>query len=125
MTTAGVVTVIHIEANIGFIVSILFPIVTSFFWPWHESWWGWNTILLELSIAGTILPSVLSADFHLNSTPLQAVRLIALATVAINVLWRTVMIWRTQRAGASRRVSRKSEAGQPEGAARPEEVEGV
>lgn len=125
MTTAHVLTVIHVEANIGFLVSLLFPIVTRFFWPWNESWWGWNTIMLELSIAGTILPSVLSADFHLNSTPLQTVRLISLAAVAVNVIWRTVMIWRTQRAGASRRVARKREAGQPEGSARPEEVEGV
>jgi hypothetical protein len=92
---------VHWEVNIGFFVSLLFPFITRFFWPWHLSWWGWNTVLLEVSIAGTLFPSVLHLDFHITDVPLEWTQVVFLALVTINVLWRTVMIWRTQRDGAA------------------------
>ena len=98
--SADLLTIISWEVNAGFIISLLFPVVTRFFWPWHQSWWGWNTVLLELSIAGTLFPSFLYRDFHLIDTPLEWSQVVFLALVIINVLWRTVMIWRTQRDGA-------------------------
>jgi hypothetical protein len=98
--TGYLLTIVGWEVNAGFCVSMLFPAVTRFFWPWHLSWWGWNTVMLELSIAGTLFPSVLYRDLHITSGVLEWLQVIFLALVIVNVLWRTVMIWRTQRDGA-------------------------
>lgn len=95
-------TIAHVEIITGFWVSLLFPFVTRFFWPWNESWWGWNTVLLEVSIAGTLFPSFLYVAFHVNDVLLQWLQVAFLALVTVNVLWRTVMIWRTQNDGAER-----------------------
>lgn len=89
--------------NLTFFVSLLFPLVTAFFWPWWESSWGRNIVSLELGIAVTLLPGVLFRDFGVNDLALHWVQLLALATVPLIVVWRVVMIWRTQRAAALRR----------------------
>lgn len=90
------------EVIAGFWASLMFPFVTRLFWPWNESWWGWNTVLLELSIAGTLFPSWLFLTFHVNNAGLQWCQVTFLGLVVVNVIWRTVMIWRTQRQGAAR-----------------------
>jgi hypothetical protein len=88
------------EVNVCFLVSVLFPVVTWFFWPWHESSWGWNIVLLEIGIAGTLFPSWMHIDFQVTDLPLEWMQVIFLALVPANVIWRTVIIWRVQRAGA-------------------------
>ncbi len=100
--SAVLLAIAHAEIMAGFWVSLLFPVVTRFFWPWHLSWWGWNTVLLELSIAGTLFPSWLYLTFHVSSIGLLWCQVIFLALVVANVVWRTVMIWRTQRQGSAR-----------------------
>lgn len=102
MTVHALVKIIEWEINVGFSSSLLFPLVTRFFWPWHLSAWGWNTVLLELSIAGTLFPSFLHIDFGIIDLPLEWSQVVFLALVIVNVLWRTVIIWRTQREGAAR-----------------------
>jgi hypothetical protein len=97
----ALLTTVSWEIKTGFLVSLLFPFVTRVFWPWHLSWWGWNTVLLELSIAGTLFPSVLHRDFGIADLLLTWSQVVFLGLVVINVLWRTVMIWRTQRAGVA------------------------
>jgi hypothetical protein len=92
----------HVEINIAFWASLMFPVVTRFFWPWHQSWWGWNTVLLELSIAGTLFPSWLFLMFHVTNSGLEWSQIVFLGLVTLNILWRTVMIWRTQREGRAR-----------------------
>lgn len=92
----------HVEVNAGFLVSVLFPVVTRFFWPWDQSRWGWNTILLELSIAGCLFPSLLRIDFGVASAVLKWVTAVFFGFVIANVVWRTVMVWNTQREGAAR-----------------------
>ena len=56
-----------------FIVSVLFPVVTTFFWAWWRSEWGWNIILLEACIAATLLPTVLLIDFGIDDIPLRCI----------------------------------------------------
>lgn len=106
--------IVRLEINIGFGVSTVFPVITRFFWPWHRSWWGWNTILLELSIAGCLLPSFLYLDFGISGNALEWSTVVFLGLVITNVVWRTVIIWNTQRAGAlpseSSSVNRGSDA---------------
>jgi len=104
------------EVNACFIVSVLFPVVTRLYWPWHESSWGWNIVMLEIGIAGAIFPSWLFIDFRVSSQTLELLQVIALALVFFNVVWRAVMIWRSQRAGvlddaANRRDTRESAPG--------------
>jgi len=88
------------EVNACFIASVLFPVVTRLYWPWHESSWGWNIVMLEIGIAGAILPSWLFIDFRVSSQTLELLQVISLALVFVNVVWRAVMIYRSQRAGA-------------------------
>lgn len=104
MNNLALLTLIdHVEINVGFWVSLLFPVVTRFYWPWNRSWWGWNTILLELSIAGVLFPGWLYLTFDWGSVYVLAwMELGFFALVILNVIWRAVMIWRTQRDGAAR-----------------------
>jgi hypothetical protein len=82
-----------------FWVSLAFPFVTRIFWPWNKSWWGWNIVLLDLSIAGTLFPSWFYMTFHVSDIGLLWAEVIFLGLVVVNVVWRTVIIWRTQRRG--------------------------
>lgn len=104
------------EVNACFIASLLFPVVTRLYWPWHESSWGWNIVMLEVGIAGAIFPSWLFIDFRVTGQLLGLLQVIALALVFANVVWRAAMIWRSQRAGvleddATRRDTQASEPG--------------
>lgn len=87
-------------ANVTFFVSLLFPVVTAFYWRWWDSAWGRNIVSLELGIAVTLLPAVLFRDFGIDSLALRWVQVTALATVPLIVAWRVVMIWLAQRSGA-------------------------
>lgn len=90
------------EVMVAFWVSLAFPFVTRFFWPWNESWWGWNIVMLDLSIAGALFPDWLYLTFHISDVWLQWLQVFFLGLVTVNVVWRTVMIWRTQRNGVTR-----------------------
>lgn len=98
--SGALLTVVHVLVNVGFFVSLAFPVVTRFFWPWNRSTWGWNTVLIELSIAGCLFPSVLRLDFGLADLALAWTQVAFLGTVPMNVIWRAFIIWRTQRDGA-------------------------
>jgi len=87
------------EINACFVVSLLFPVVTRLYWPWHKSSWGWNIVMLEIGIAAAIFPSWLFIDFGISSQTLELIQAIALALVFVNVVWRAVMIWISQRDG--------------------------
>ena len=96
------IDVANAEVMVGFWVSLAFPFVTRFFWPWNKSWWGWNIVVLDLSIAGTLFPSWLFLTFHASDIWLQWIQVFFLGLVVVNVVWRTVMIWRTQRGAGLR-----------------------
>lgn len=95
--SAALLAISHAEVMTGFWVSLAFPLVTRLFWPWNESWWGWNIVLLDLSISGTLFPSWLYLTFGVGNTGLQMVQVIFLGLVIANIVWRGVIIWRTQR----------------------------
>lgn len=102
MSNYSLITSVHWEINIAFAASLLFPVVTRFFWPWNESSWGWNIVTLDLSIAGTLLPSFLKLDFGILDLPLEWSQVVFLGLVTVNIIWRTVMIWTVQRKGGGR-----------------------
>lgn len=90
------------EVMTGFWASLAFPVVTRFFWPWNKSWWGWNIVLLDLSISGTLFPSFLYMTLGVSNLWLQSLQVFFLALVIVNVVWRAVMIFRVQRKEAGR-----------------------
>lgn len=97
MTTDPVLLAVsHWEVIVGFCVSALFPLVILRWWRWYQSTWGWNTILLEVSIAATLLPSVIFRVFGIADEFLQWTAVICFGLVILNVIWRTVIIRKTQ-----------------------------
>lgn len=108
----SLLTIVHWEINVVFLTSLLFPVVTRFYWPWNESSWGWNIISLELSIAGCLLPSFLYIDFRIDDWLLRWSQVIFLAMVGVIVLWRAVIIWQTQRKGLSDKAETREKSGQ-------------
>lgn len=108
----SLLTIVHWEINVGFLVSLLFPVITRFYWPWNESDWGWNIISLELSIAGCLLPSFLYIDFGVTDMLLRWSQVLFLGAVIVNVLWRAVIIWQTQRKGLSDKAETREKSGQ-------------
>jgi hypothetical protein len=90
----------HVLINAAFITSLLFVPVTSAYWPWWQSWWGRNIVILELCIAGTLLGSVLFLDFGISSVAFQWIAAFFLTAIILIVIWRAVMIWAEQRKGA-------------------------
>jgi len=88
--------------NITFWTSLAFPVVTRPFWPWTRSQWGRNIVALELAIAFTLIGSIMNIDLGWRRYPLVFawITTVSLACVPVIVIWRAVMIWRTQRDGA-------------------------
>lgn len=87
----------HWLINVGFIVSLLFAPLNSLWWPWWQQAWGWNIVSLEACIAGDLLSSFLFVDFHVALESLQWVTITSLTLTIAIIIWRTAMIWRTQR----------------------------
>ena len=88
----------------AFLASALFPAVTSAFWPWWKTTWGWNIVTLDLGVALALLPSWLSITFGLRVTanyPFAWLTVISVFAVGAVVTWRAVLIWRAQRHGES------------------------
>lgn len=90
----------HVLINAAFITSVLFVPVTSAYWPWWQSWWGRNIVILELCIAGTLLGSWLFLDFGISSVAFQWIAAFFLTAIVGIIVWRAVMIWFEQRKGA-------------------------
>jgi len=83
-----------------FFTALLFPAVTAFFWNWWDSAWGVNIVLLEACIAVTLLPGWLFLAFGIDNWALRWVQAVSFAMVGVVIIWRGVLIWRTQAAGA-------------------------
>jgi hypothetical protein len=105
--------IIHDGVSVAFIVSVLFPIIglphfrlwpTQWrvrigFWPWWQSDWGWNLIAFDYCAALALLPAFLHRFFGLNpDTYLFGwIEAISIWGIPAIILWRTVMIWLSQR----------------------------
>lgn len=118
MTEAHVLLLVEeIAIQAAFWASCLFPVVTALFWPWWESEWGWNIIALEIAIAVTLLPDIMIIEFGMKpgSTPGHALlwtSAISLCLVTVVIVWRAVVIFRSQRAGL-RRDRKRDRGGAP------------
>jgi hypothetical protein len=83
-----------------FWVSFVFTPAISLIWPWWESDWGWNIVLLESCIWVSLLPAPLHVMFGVPYGPfLSWFQVAAVLGAGAVVVWRAVMIWHTQRAG--------------------------
>jgi hypothetical protein len=85
--------------NVAFVAAILFPFVVRTFWAWEKSDWGLNIVLLEILIAFALLPSWLrrAVGISLNTYFLGWLVVACLWGIAVVIVWRTIIIWRTQR----------------------------
>ena len=85
-------------AALLFWVCALFPVIMATFWPWWQSWWGRNIVSLETALSVALLPSVLHREFGINTdTYFYGWAVVAaLFAAAVIVIWRSVMIIRTQ-----------------------------
>lgn len=93
--------------NATFFASALFPAVTSFYWPWWRTEWGWNLVVLDLALAVAVFPTLLALDFGIRAQVFYWAQVTGLSVVALVIPWRTFMIWRAQRAGTVRGKSRE------------------
>lgn len=88
-----------------FWVSALAPIITSFFWKWWMSIWGWNIISLEVCIFGLLLRPAIHLTFGISGNPSSIPwaweQAILFTCIAPLIIWRTVVIYHTQRSGAN------------------------
>lgn len=85
-----------------FMASVLFPPVTALFWPWWKSPWGWNIITLEMGISVALVFAWLHYAFGITITRSYAAtwaQIAAIAFVGCVIIWRAILIWRTQRKG--------------------------
>lgn len=86
-----------------FMTSLLFTPVTSLFWPWWKSTWGWNIVSLEFCIALALLAPWLRFAFGIRTSSNALAAWLEVAAVLLCgmiVAWRAVMIYLTQRAMA-------------------------
>jgi hypothetical protein len=83
----------------SFLASALFTPVTSVFWPWWQTSWGWNIVTLELCVSLALLYPWLHYAFGLTvaAYPFAWMQAASIALVGAVVIWRTVLIWQTQR----------------------------
>lgn len=102
MISQSLVDAVEWVLNVTVCTSVLFPAVTSFFWPWWQTGWGRNLIALDLALVPAVLPEVLEIDFGLRYVVFFTwVQVIGLSAIILIMAWRTVMIWRAQRSGAA------------------------
>jgi hypothetical protein len=86
----------------SFLAAVAFPLVTSLFWPWWQHSWGWNIVTLEMAIAVALLPAWLHYAFGFTiaaSTGFAWLQVGAVMLVGVIIVWRTVLIFLTQRHG--------------------------
>lgn len=85
--------------NFAFWTSLAFPVAVSFFWPWKDSWWGRNIVILELLIAFALVPAMLRVDFgltHFDPVLLGWITIMSVGLIPVVVIHRTYLIWRAQ-----------------------------
>jgi hypothetical protein len=89
-------------ANFAFWGSLVFPVVTALFWPWWQSWWGWNIVSFDLALGGASFPYMLVLNWNVHGTWLVWTEIVFLGISFVIIAWRTFMIWKTQTSGAVR-----------------------
>lgn len=90
----------HWIINVAFWTCMAFPVATRTYWPWWDSWWGRNIVLLEMAIGLAILPSILRIDLGLSvaTSPLFGwIALTSFTLIPLIIIHRMWLIWKVQR----------------------------
>jgi hypothetical protein len=93
-------------AQAAFWAALVFPVVTSSFWPWWRHVWGWAFVLLDLAMAVVLLGSVLELEWGVVQTGTGAIawsRSIGLCLVPVIIVWRACAVFVAQRRGSDDR----------------------
>jgi hypothetical protein len=89
--------------GVTFWVCFTWPAIVRLFWPWWRSMWGWNMAIKTEMLALALLASVLKTEFGIEpGLVLEWVEVAALTVIPFVIAWRTVLIYRDQKAGAER-----------------------
>lgn len=94
--------------GLAFWLSVSFVPIVSFFWRWWKDSWGWNIVLLEVTIALALLRTTLIVEFGLLRSGMLVLWLTdaAVSLVPIIITWRIVLILQGQYRGARKRPLR-------------------
>jgi hypothetical protein len=94
----------------AFVVPAAFPLIVSRFWPWWEDDLGVNLVMMDASVAIAAFPAFLHYILNapINAIGYQYLRNIALTAVPCIVIWRMIIIYRTQREGARERARERN-----------------
>lgn len=77
---------------------LTWPLVVRFIWPWWKDAWGWNMVIKTEMISLALLASTLHYEFGVkNISVLLWTTVFAITAIPSVLLWRTWLIWRTQR----------------------------
>lgn len=99
MVSQSLMDALEWAVNATFWTSLFFPIVIAGVWPWWQDWFGQTMVALDLCVAGAAAQGVLRYDFGIRSTSLAWADVVFLVLVTAVIVWRTIMIFRTQRKG--------------------------
>ena len=94
---------LSIVVNVVCWTSLAFPIVTASFWPWWQSHWSQNVVIYEICIGLATLGTTVAHDWGLPAHSLLAfywLMAISLTLIPVIVIWRTLILFRSQRSGA-------------------------
>ncbi len=85
-----------------FYVTLLFPIVVSFYWPWWKEWLGRNLVSFDFGFLVLAFPAWMNITFGFivrNNVYTGWTQVAGLYLVIINVIWRAVLIYKIQKRG--------------------------
>lgn len=87
-----------------FYTSLAFVVLISLFWSWWKTQLGWTIALKSLAIAAAVFLEMLEVwfgpGFVRDHPGLETVSIVSLFCVPLILIWRLVVLYRIQRAGA-------------------------
>jgi hypothetical protein len=97
VTNQALIDATEWSVNLSFWASAAFPVLIAPVWRWWLDWFGQTMVLFDLALAGAALGLVLRFDWGIRLEALQWVDIISLSFAFVVIVWRSVLIYRTQR----------------------------
>lgn len=94
----------------AFIIPLLFPVAIAYIWPWWKDELGWTMVLVDLLLSAALLPSFLhrALGVPINTYVFQWIVVISVGLIPIVIIWRTIVVFKTQKQAVREVRRRKS-----------------